>query len=529
MKPSITKAGIYTAVTAAAITTVAGLFPVAALAAPAAPDLPQKLTGKTVFLDPGHQGPGHTQDVNKQVSDGRGGTKACQTTGMTSLHGIAEHTINFNVAELVRTSLETLGAHVVMSRPDDTGWGGCVDDRAAAANQSGADVAVSIHADSGPADGRGFHLIIPQLPVADAKANEVQSGAGLTANKAMRDAYVQSGYSPATYNGAVDGLQTRADIAGPALTEVPDIFLEMGNGANVDDAQQLETPEGQLKHAVTITTGIASYLLGVPVPTDNAAKSEPATAPAPQAVPAQPALAPQAAPQASVLPAHARNVPQAQSTPQAPQPAAPQQAPAPTPQAPTPAQPASPGQLPDPQTPAESPQPDAIGGLQAFEELAQQFLNFGQQQGNPNPKSQTAPQSQPQTTTPAAPQAAPQPGAKPATPGTAPAVRPVAGGLNSVNIPPKRTPSTPGAQPTAPSSPGAQSNPGAQTPSTDKGTKADGLDVDSLGSLAQTAIKLLGPLAKMFLGTNGVGSDLINLAYTMASVLTSSLLATPAK
>lgn len=272
MKPSITKAGICTAVTAAAITTVAGIVPVAALAAPALPELPQKLAGKTVFLDPGHQGPNHTQDVNKQVSDGRGGTKACQTTGMTSLHGVAEHTINWNVAQLVRTSLEGLGAKVVMSRPDDTGWGGCVDDRAKAASASGADIALSIHADSGPATGHGFHFIVPQLPVPDAKVNEVQSGAGLAATKALRDAYVQSGYQPATYNGAVEGLQTRSDIAGPALTTVPDVFLEMGNGANVEDAVQLESPEGQLKHAVTIVTGIASYLLGVPVP----AEAEPA-------------------------------------------------------------------------------------------------------------------------------------------------------------------------------------------------------------------------------------------------------------
>ncbi|MFE4462002.1 N-acetylmuramoyl-L-alanine amidase, partial [Nocardia tengchongensis] len=266
MKRSITKSGICTAVTAAAITTVAGIVPVAALAAPALPELPQKLAGKTIFLDPGHQGLNHSQDTNKQVSDGRGGTKECQTTGMTTLHGIAEHTITWNVAQLVRTSLEGLGAHVVLSRPDDTGWGGCIDERAKAANASGADVAVSIHADSGPADGHGFHLIVPQLPVADAKVNEVQSGPGLAASKAMRDTYVQSGYQVATYNGAVDGLQTRSDIAGPALTTVPDVFLEMGNGANAEDAQQLESPEGQLKHAVTITTGIASYLLGVPVP-----------------------------------------------------------------------------------------------------------------------------------------------------------------------------------------------------------------------------------------------------------------------
>ncbi|MBF6150445.1 N-acetylmuramoyl-L-alanine amidase, partial [Nocardia nova] len=125
---------------------------------------------------------------------------------------------------------------------------------AAAANQSGADVAVSIHADSAPAELRGFHLIVPELPVPDAKATEVQGGPGLAASQAMRDAYVRAGFPIASY-GWNEGLKTRADIAGPALTHVPDVFLEMGNGANPEDARLLESPEGQLRHAVAITTG----------------------------------------------------------------------------------------------------------------------------------------------------------------------------------------------------------------------------------------------------------------------------------
>ncbi|WP_442790180.1 N-acetylmuramoyl-L-alanine amidase [Nocardia sp. CDC153] len=553
MKPSITKAGICTAVTAAAITTVTGLVPIAALAAPALPELPQKLAGKTVFLDPGHQGPNHTQDVNKQVSDGRGGTKACQTTGMTSLHGMAEHTINWNVAQLVRTSLEGLGAKVVMSRPDDTGWGGCIDERAKAANASGADVALSIHADSGPADGHGFHLIVPQLPVPDAKVNEVQSGAGLTATKAMRDAYVQGGYQAATYNGAVDGLQTRSDIAGPALTSVPDVFLEMGNGANAEDAAQLESPEGQLKHAVTIVTGLASYLLGVPVPAESA--SEPGTQPG-QQVPAEPAQAQVPAPAApapaqpapaqtpqtpqAAVPAPQAQVPQTQPQAQVPQAQLPQTQPqAQTPgQAQTPAQPGSvpaqsgsaPAQAPQLPTPAEvSPEragtPQPADGLQVFQQLADQFLNWEQQaqQGGQVAPQPAAPQPaapQPAAPQPAAPQAVP---AQPAKPGVAPAVKPVAD-----QRAPRQSPGTSAAPQTpSPAAPGAQSNPGAQSPSTDKNSKSDGFDVDTMSTLVQSAIKFFGPLAKMLMGNTGIAPDLINLAYSVVSVLSSNMLKTP--
>lgn len=242
----------------------------AALLAPgvaaAEPATGTELAGKTVFLDPGHQGTSHSENLGKQVDDGRGGTKDCQTTGMTTVNGVAEHTINWNVAKLVRSSLESLGATVVLSRDDDSGWGGCVDDRARAASASGADVAVSIHADStstGSDPGkRGFHLIVPTLPIHDAAANAAQSAGGRAASNAMRDAYTRAGFSPANYAGTVDGIQERSDVAGPALTSVPLVFVEMGNGSDPDDASVLESSEGQLKHAIALSTGVIDYLLG---------------------------------------------------------------------------------------------------------------------------------------------------------------------------------------------------------------------------------------------------------------------------
>lgn len=233
------------------------------LAAPAQPDISLKLAGKTVFLDPGHQGGGTSEQLSRQVDNGRGATKECETTGMTALGGVPEHTITWKIARLVKTSLEGLGAKVVMSRNDDTSFAGCITDRAKAANASGAQIALSIHADGAPAANHGFHLIVPQLPIADATINQVQSTAGRAASKLMHDAYVRNGFAPASYAGAVDGIQTRADIAGPALTTVPDVFIEMGNGANPEDAKALTGQQGQLKHAIAITTGLAGYLLGL--------------------------------------------------------------------------------------------------------------------------------------------------------------------------------------------------------------------------------------------------------------------------
>ncbi|WP_083834821.1 N-acetylmuramoyl-L-alanine amidase family protein [Gordonia araii] len=233
--------------------------------APATPGAKQ-LSGKTVFLDPGHQGSSAGHSLNKQVPDGRGGKKPCQTTGATGVNGVKEHTVNWQIAQLVKGALESQGARVVLSRQNDTGWGGCIDERAAAANRSGANVAISIHADSSSrgadAGKSGFHMIVPKLPIPDKKAETAQRGEGRKASNAMRDAFKKAGFTPANYVGAVDGIQERSDIAGPNTTHVPLVFVEMGNLSNPTEAKQLSAHDGQMKYATAITDGALNYLTG---------------------------------------------------------------------------------------------------------------------------------------------------------------------------------------------------------------------------------------------------------------------------
>ncbi|WP_336789724.1 MULTISPECIES: N-acetylmuramoyl-L-alanine amidase [Gordonia] len=266
----------------------------------AAPKTPtaKALTGKTIFLDPGHQGSAAGHDLGKQVPDGRGGTKECQTTGATSVTGKAEHTINWDVAQLVKAALESKGARVVLSRNDDTGWGGCVDERAEAASRSGADVAVSLHADStstgADAGKAGFHMIVPTLPILDKAVDSVQSGEGRKASNTMRDAFKSAGFSPANYAGAVDGIQTRSDIAAVNLTRVPAVFVEMGNLSDPVEAAALASPQGAARYAVAITNGITSYVGGkgasanptAPVPAPGTDNSNTGVTPSDQKAPA---------------------------------------------------------------------------------------------------------------------------------------------------------------------------------------------------------------------------------------------------
>lgn len=267
---------------AAAGLLAAGLLAAPAQAAPAA----GALTGRTVFLDPGHQGSAPADRLTAQVPDGRGGTKDCQTTGATAVNGAKEHTINWNVAQLVKAALESEGAKVVMSRNDDTGWGGCVNERAAAASSSGADVAVSLHADStsagADADRSGFHLIVPTLPVPDATVSSVQAGNGLRASEQMRDAFTKAGFRPANYAGVKNGIQPRSDIAAVNLTTVPAVFVEMGNLSNPDEARALSSADGAAKYALAVTNGIKGYLgtapASAPVPLQQGEATPPATA-----------------------------------------------------------------------------------------------------------------------------------------------------------------------------------------------------------------------------------------------------------
>lgn len=296
-------------------------MPTAANAEPA-PAQGNTLAGKTVFLDPGHQGSAAGNDLNKPVPDGRGGTKPCQTTGATSPDGVPEHKVNWDITQLVKAGLESQGAKVVLSRQDDTGWGGCIDERANAANASNADLAVNIHADStspGTDAGKsGFHIIVPELPIPDAAVNEVQSGKGRKAAEQMRDAFKSAGFAPANYAGAQDGLQTRADIAAVNLTKVPDVFAELGNLSNPADAAALSGAEGQLKYAIAIVDGAIRYLLtGATAPTPTTAPTTgttPTTATAPTTGTSPTTAAPSAAGTQPTTPAASTVAPTAPST-----------------------------------------------------------------------------------------------------------------------------------------------------------------------------------------------------------------------
>ena len=221
------------------------------LAAPTA--AASAIAGMTVFLDPGHNG-ANDASINRQVTNRRGGTKECQTTGTTTDGGYPEHTFNWDVVLRIQDTLTQYGVRTALSRGNDNALGPCVDQRAAMANALHPDAIVSIHADGGPPDGRGFHVNYSSPPL-----NDAQSGPAMRLAEMMRDQLLAAGFTPSTYRGS-DGLYGRADLAGLNLAQYPAILIELGNMKNEQEAAAMTAAEGRAKYAAAVAQGIAAYL-----------------------------------------------------------------------------------------------------------------------------------------------------------------------------------------------------------------------------------------------------------------------------
>jgi N-acetylmuramoyl-L-alanine amidase len=212
--------------------------------------------GITVVLDPGHNGASapHSEQINRPVPDGRGGTKACNTTGTATDGGYPEHAFNWDVALRVRDALTARGVQVVLTRPDDAGVGPCVNDRAAVANRANATAVVSIHADGAPPAGHGFHVAYSDPPL-----NGSQGRPSLALAEAVAKSLQRGGFSAADYIGS-RGLYPRPDLAGLNFAQIPAALVECANMRNPREAALVATPRGRTRYATAIADGITAWL-----------------------------------------------------------------------------------------------------------------------------------------------------------------------------------------------------------------------------------------------------------------------------
>jgi len=218
---------------------------------------PLPLAGRVIVIDPGHNGRNaqHLEETTKLVDIGNG-TKPCNSTGTASAGGFSEAELNWQVALRTREALAALGANVVLTRLDNDGWGPCITERAAVGNRVEADAAVSIHADGGPADGRGFHVIHPAF--VPGLTDDI-AAPSLQLARSLRASMAETAMPVADYI-AVDGFSERSDLGGLNLSDIPAVFLEMGNMKNAEDAALLADAGFQQEVAAAIARALSTFL-----------------------------------------------------------------------------------------------------------------------------------------------------------------------------------------------------------------------------------------------------------------------------
>jgi N-acetylmuramoyl-L-alanine amidase len=222
---------------------------------PSASALP--LAGKIVGIDPGHNGHNYADPgyLDSQIWNGRA-SENCDTTGTETDSGYTEALFNFQVASFLRADLLHDGASVVMTRTTNDGVGPCVTSRAQIINHGLANVAVDIHADGGPASGRGFAIL---EPVADGPNDAVITSSGQFGAD-VRQAFLSGTSMPvSTYDG-VNGIAQRDDLAGLNLTTMPKVLIECGNMRNATDAALLTSTAFQEQVARALEAAITRFL-----------------------------------------------------------------------------------------------------------------------------------------------------------------------------------------------------------------------------------------------------------------------------
>lgn len=184
-------------------------------------------------------------------------TKPCNTTGTSTNAGYPEHAFTWAVALRVRQLLEQQHITVVMTRPNDTGVGPCVNKRAEIGNAANATAVVSIHGDGATA-GHGFHIMRAVHDLGTPSADEASGRLAVDVHNSM---LAESGMTTATYAGS-NGYDQRADLAGLNLSSRPTIMIECGNMRDAGDATRMSTVDGQDHIAAALAAGIEEFLAG---------------------------------------------------------------------------------------------------------------------------------------------------------------------------------------------------------------------------------------------------------------------------
>jgi N-acetylmuramoyl-L-alanine amidase len=216
------------------------------------------LAGKTVGIDPGHNGRNYTDPsyIDHKIWNGRE-YEDCNTTGTATDGGYPEARFTWRVASFLRRDLRAEGAHVVMTRHNNHGVGPCVNTRARIINRSHANVGIDIHGDGGPAGGRGFAVL---EPVRDKVNRHVIGKSAKFGHILRRQVLAGTAMPTSTYDGR-RGFTHRKNLAGLNLTRRPLVLIECGNMRNAHDARMMTSTKYQRRLAKAFSRAITKFAL----------------------------------------------------------------------------------------------------------------------------------------------------------------------------------------------------------------------------------------------------------------------------
>lgn len=207
------------------------------------------LEGKTLYIDPGHQGKANYQQ--EPIAPGAQETKEKMTLGTAGVAtGVPEYKLNLQVSLKLKAVLEAQGAKVLMSRETNEVDLGNVE-RAKAANASGAQLVVRIHADGVDNHSvRGISILTPGAKYINAP--------GLIKNSKLAAELMLKNVISAT--GAVSrGVVARDDMTGFNWSTLPVVLIEMGFMTNETEDRLMNSDDYQKKLVNGMVKGIEEY------------------------------------------------------------------------------------------------------------------------------------------------------------------------------------------------------------------------------------------------------------------------------
>lgn len=207
--------------------------------------------GKTVAIDPGHQG--SWVDMSAQEPNGPGSSEMkakCSTGTEGTYSGIPEYQLNLDVSLKLKQALENRGYKVVMTRTDNDAAISNAE-RAQLAYDQGADIYVRVHA-----NGDDTHTASGALtmgPSADNPYVGNMYGECQRLCQCILDSYCQAtGFQSL-------GVQHYDNMTGINWSQMPVTIIEMGFMTSEHDDLQMADSEFQQVMAEGIADGIDAY------------------------------------------------------------------------------------------------------------------------------------------------------------------------------------------------------------------------------------------------------------------------------